>query len=63
MKNLNACLCAALCLSLCGSCKDDYMYDDEAPDWLGNNIYEYLEQSGRYSTWKLLLNVRLLLWS
>ena len=55
MKNLNACLCAALCLSLCGSCKDDYMYDDEAPDWLGNNIYEYLEQSGRYSTYLALV--------
>ena len=55
MKNLNACLCAALCLSLLGSCKDDYMYDDKAPDWLGNNIYEYLEQSGRYSTYLALV--------
>lgn len=54
-KNLNACLCAALCLSLLGSCKDDYMYDDKAPDWLGNNIYEYLEQSGRYSTYLALV--------
>ena len=31
------------------------MYDDEAPDWLGNNIYEYLEQSGRYSTYLALV--------
>ena len=44
MNNLNACLCAAVCLSLFSSCKDDYIYDDEAPAWLGENIYEYLEK-------------------
>ena len=38
MNNLNACLCAAVCLSLFSSCKDDYIYDDEAPAWLVSNF-------------------------
>ena len=55
MNNLNACLCAAVCLSLFSSCKDDYIYDDEAPAWLGENIYEYLEKSGQYTSYLALV--------
>ena len=45
-KNLTACLCAAACLSLLGSCKDDYLYDDEAPTWLHGSLYEFGEKNG-----------------
>ena len=55
MNNLNACLCAAVCLSLFSSCKDDYIYDDEAPAWLGENIYEYLEHEGQYTSYLALV--------
>ena len=55
INDLNVCLCAAVCLSLLGSCKDDYIYDDEAPTWLGNNIYEYLEQNGQYTNYLALV--------
>ena len=57
INDLNVCLCAAVCLSLLGSCKDDYIYDDEAPTWLGNNIYEYLEQNGQYTNYLALVKV------
>ena len=55
MNNLNACLCAAVCLSLFSSCKDDDIYDDEAPAWLGENIYEYLEHEGQYTSYLALV--------
>ncbi len=54
-RSLNACLCFALCLPLLNSCKDDYFYDDEAPGWLGNNIYEYLESRGNYTSYLALV--------
>ena len=30
------------------SCKDDYIYDEISPDWLGESIYDYLEQDGNF---------------
>lgn len=50
------CLCLALGLPLLNSCKDDYVYDDKEPDWLGANIYEYLSQSGRFTTYLALVD-------
>ena len=55
MNNLNACLCAAVCLSLFSSCKDDYIYDDEAPAWLGEKIYDYLEHEWQYTRYLALV--------
>ena len=51
-----ACLCLVLCLPLLGSCKDDYIYDDEEPSWLGANIYDYLEKEGCYKVYLSLIN-------
>ncbi len=55
-KILIACLYVAFGLFLLGSCKDDYVYDNETPDWLGANIYEYLESSGKYKTYLALID-------
>jgi hypothetical protein len=30
------------------SCKDDYIYDEKSPDWLGESIYDYLKQDGHF---------------
>lgn len=49
-----ACLCFALCLPLLQSCKDDYIYDDKEPDWLGANVYSYLESKGHFSSYLAL---------
>lgn len=38
------------------SCKDDYFYDDELPEWLGESIYDYLEDDGNYSNFIQLIN-------
>lgn len=45
----------ALCLPLLNSCKDEYIYDNETPDWLGDNIYSYLESSGNYTSYLALV--------
>ena len=46
-------------LALCGttySCKDDYIYDDGNPSWLGSSIYEYLESQGDYTNFVRLID-------
>lgn len=30
------------------SCKDDYIYDDSKPSWLGESIYGYLQEDGNF---------------
>ena len=45
--------------AVCGStysCKDDYMWDDGNPSWLGSSIYEYLESEGNYTNFVKLIN-------
>lgn len=49
-------MCFALCLPLLNSCKDDYIYDDKEPEWLGANAYAYLESSGRFSSYLALVD-------
>ncbi len=44
----------ALTAGLLASCSDDYAYDNKEPDWLGNNIYDYLAERGEYSTYLAL---------
>ena len=31
------------------SCKDDYIYDNQEPDFLGASIYNYLEEKGNFT--------------
>ena len=45
--------------AVCGatySCKDDYIYDDGNPSWLGSSIYEYLESQGNYTNFVKLID-------
>ncbi|MCH5175628.1 MAG: fasciclin domain-containing protein [Prevotellaceae bacterium] len=45
--------------AMCGatySCKDDYIFDDGDPSWLGSSIYEYLESQGNYTNFVKLIN-------
>lgn len=50
------CLYIVLGFPLLNSCKDDYIYDNEEPSWLGANIYEYLESSGQFDCYLALVN-------
>ncbi|MGQ1945544.1 hypothetical protein ACT3CD_00410 [Geofilum sp. OHC36d9] len=38
------------------SCKDDYMYDEKEPEWLGESIYDYLDQQGDFTNYVKLIN-------
>lgn len=35
--------------SLFVACQDPYPYDDQEPDWLGENIYDYLNSKGNFT--------------
>ena len=49
-------MAAMLLVCLCSSCKDDYIYDDQAPDNLGASIYDYLVDDGEYTYFVRLIN-------
>lgn len=38
------------------SCKDPYSYDDKEPEWLGSNIYDFLEKEGTFKYTLKLIN-------
>lgn len=38
------------------SCKDDYIYDDQEPEWLGASIYDYLKQNGNYNYYVAIID-------
>ena len=38
------------------SCKDEYMYDNKEPEWLGASIYDYLKTSGDFDTYVKLID-------
>lgn len=38
------------------SCKDDYIYDDHEPGYLGASIYEYLQQQGNFTNMLRLID-------
>jgi uncharacterized surface protein with fasciclin (FAS1) repeats len=45
----------ALVISSLVSCSDPYLYDNQEPEWLGANIYTYLQEQGVYTqTLKLI---------
>ncbi|MBR5963106.1 MAG: fasciclin domain-containing protein [Bacteroidaceae bacterium] len=35
--------------SLLTACHEDYILDEQEPEWLGNSIYDYLQEEGCYS--------------
>jgi uncharacterized surface protein with fasciclin (FAS1) repeats len=43
------------CLGWVG-CKDDYLYDNEEPDFLGASIYEFMEQDGHFTYFLRLID-------
>lgn len=46
-------------LAVCGltsSCKDEYLWDDQKPEWLNSSIYESLTKDGNYTTYIRLLS-------
>ncbi|MBO4801041.1 MAG: hypothetical protein J5545_04160 [Bacteroidaceae bacterium] len=48
-------LCVLTLLGLSWSCKDEYILDDEKPDWLNSSIFEGLEEKGNFSQYLRLL--------
>lgn len=34
---------------LCVSCREEYYYDEQEPEWLGESIYDYLVEQGNYT--------------
>jgi len=44
-----------LIISLLTGCKDNYIYDDEEPDWLGKSIYDYLKSDGNFKYYTRLI--------
>ena len=50
------CLCAVFCLPFLTSCRDDYFYDNEEPEWLGKNVYDYLLDKENYTTYLTLID-------
>lgn len=45
-----------LVMTLLASCADEYKYDNEAPNFLGGSIYEYLKTSGKFNTYLKLVD-------
>lgn len=48
MKN-NVLLFLSIIILFTSSCDDDYIYHNEDPNWLGSNIYDYLNENGNYT--------------
>lgn len=52
--------CLMLSASLTGfalsGCQDDYIYDRETPDMLGNSIYEYMKEDGEFTYFLKLID-------
>ena len=41
---------------MCVSCREDYFYDEQEPEWLGESIYDFLVEEGKYSYYVRLIN-------
>ena len=46
---LSAILLLPVLGTLFSACDDTYHYDDREPDWLGDNIYAFLKDDGRFT--------------
>ena len=38
------------------SCREDYILDEQEPEWLGESIYDFLVEEGKYSKFVQLIN-------
>jgi len=38
------------------SCKDEYLYDNQEPEWLGASIYDYLKENGNFTNYVRLID-------
>ncbi|WP_243349433.1 fasciclin domain-containing protein [Parabacteroides sp. FAFU027] len=45
-----------LSVSLFISCKDGYFFEENEPDWLRSSIYDYLQESGKYTNYIKLID-------
>ena len=43
---------AVLCFT---SCREDYILDEQEPEWLGESIYDFLVEEGKYSNFVRLI--------
>ena len=41
---------------LCVSCREDYYYDEQEPEWLGESIYDFLVEQGKYKNYINLID-------
>ena len=48
-------ICLMAACGLTYACSDQFIYDDQRPDWLNTSIYESLEKSGNFTTYLRLL--------
>jgi uncharacterized surface protein with fasciclin (FAS1) repeats len=46
-------VCGILCFN---SCKDDYLYDNSEPEWLGESIYDYLKGNENFNYYSRLID-------
>ena len=42
-------ICLMAACGLTYACSDQFIYDDQKPDWLNTSIYESLEKSGNFT--------------
>lgn len=49
-------LLGAMAPAMLTACKDDYFYDDKAPDNLGESIYVYLKDNGNFTYYTRLID-------
>lgn len=40
---------------LCVSCREDYFYDEQEPEWLGESIYDFLVEQKKYTNYVRLI--------
>lgn len=55
-RNAVKALCVVSVAGAVSSCKDDYMWDNGNPSWLGSSIYEYLQTDGNYKNFIKLID-------
>lgn len=50
------CVPIVTALFLTTSCREDYILDEQEPEWLGQSIYDYLKSEGNYKTYVRLID-------
>lgn len=43
-------------IMLCTSCREDYYFDEQEPTWLGESIYDFLVEEGKYTYYVKLID-------